>query len=71
MEFVGDVVIVWPVEDAAAHSVELLGMDDAVVIGFEEQSDCSLAAVQLSALRQLEISDSDHQNPRYPSGHRC
>ena len=37
MEFVGDVVIVWPAEDAAAHSVELLGMDEVFVVGFEEQ----------------------------------
>ena len=45
MEFVGDVVIVWPAEDAAVLSVELLGMDEVFVIGFEEQSDGSLAAI--------------------------
>ena len=57
MEFVGDVVIVWPAEDAAAHSVEVLGMDDVVVIGFEEQSDGSLAAIDAAEFPTFPETD--------------
>ena len=82
MEFVGDVVIVWPAEDAAAHSVELLGMDEVFVIGFEEQSGGTLAefhaaaskipcfdtlAVESDACLMLWITELSGMRPRIAS----